>query len=132
MSREETVQKMWLAWCGTPGLGLKVGMEIAYEIAVRGMVPESELEALRKERDALKAAREQADSLYTACYAELTKTQAENAALKAQIARLSAPVTFAELLPLNEKYGWFQYGDAQGDKSLAFANSLIAARKEDV
>ena len=58
---------------------------------------------------------------------------AENTSLKAQVERLSAPVilTDDELLDLNEKYGYFQFGDAQGSKSRAFADDvarIIAAR----
>lgn len=57
----------------------------------------------------------------------------QNNALKAQVERLSAPVILFddELLALNEKYGYFQFGDAQGTKSRAFADDIsriIASR----
>ena len=32
-----------------------------------------------------------------------------------------------QIRPLNERHGYFQFGDAQGDVSLAFANELIEA-----
>ncbi len=38
-------------------------------------------------------------------------------------------LTRSQVLAVAEKYGEFQYGDAQGDKRLAFAADLIAARK---
>jgi hypothetical protein len=33
--------------------------------------------------------------------------------------------TRASVLPLNEKHGYFQYADAQGDVSLEFANGAV-------
>lgn len=66
---------------------------------------------------------------------DCSSLQDENAPLKAQVERLSAPVIISddELLGLNEKYGYFQFGDAQGDKSRAFADDIsriIASRAE--
>ena len=53
---------------------------------------------------------------------------AERDELKTQVERLCAPVSNEEIEPLNEKFGYFKYSDAQGDRSRDFANSLIAAR----
>lgn len=33
----------------------------------------------------------------------------------------------AQVLTLNERHGWFQFGDAQSDVSRAFANDAVAA-----
>ncbi len=52
------------------------------------------------------------------------------AGLQDTIERLSAPVSDEELEPLHEKYGYFQFHDAQGAVSLKFANALIAARAQ--
>jgi hypothetical protein len=81
-----------------------------------------------------------------ACYNNCAK---ENAMLKAQvkrledsrfalavahtedvltIERLKAPVSDKELQRLHDKYGWFEYGDAQGDVSRKFVNDLLSAR----
>jgi hypothetical protein len=77
------------------------------------------------------------------------EAEAENDALKAQIERLEdsrfalavahtedvltierlkAPVSDEELQPLHDKYGYFKYGDAQGDVSRKFVNDLLSAR----
>ena len=51
--------------------------------------------------------------------------------LEAQVERLTRPVTDEELLKLNEKFGYFEFRDAQGGKSREFVNDLmstIAAR----
>jgi hypothetical protein len=58
----------------------------------------------------------------------VTKLVVENAALKAQVKRLKAPVSDKELQRLHDKYGWFEYGDAQGDVSRKFVNDLLSAR----
>lgn len=34
------------------------------------------------------------------------------------------PLTDEQILDLNEKYGYFEYGDAQGDKTEAFVRSV--------
>jgi len=44
------------------------------------------------------------------------------------IERLKAPVSDEELQPLHDKYGYFKYGDAQGDVSRKFVNDLLSAR----
>jgi hypothetical protein len=56
------------------------------------------------------------------------EAEAENDALKAQVKRLEAPVSDEELQPLHDKYGYFKYGDAQGDVSRKFVNDLLSAR----
>jgi hypothetical protein len=56
------------------------------------------------------------------------EAEAENDALKAQVERLKAPVSDEELQPLHDKYGYFKYGDAQGDVSRKFVNDLLSAR----
>jgi hypothetical protein len=56
------------------------------------------------------------------------EAEAENDALKAQVKRLEAPVSDEELQPLHDKYGYFDYGDAQGDVSRKFVNDLLSAR----
>lgn len=58
-----------------------------------------------------------------ACYNNCAK---ENAMLKAQVKRLEAPVSDEELQPLHDKYGYFEYGDAQGDVSRKFVNDLLS------
>ena len=58
----------------------------------------------------------------------VTKLVVENAALKAQVKRLKAPVSDKELQRLHDKYGYFEYGDAQGDVSRKFVNDLLSAR----
>jgi cell division protein FtsB len=58
----------------------------------------------------------------------ITGLEHENAALTAQVERLKAPVSDEELQPLHDKYGYFKYGDAQGDVSRKFVNDLLSAR----
>jgi hypothetical protein len=60
--------------------------------------------------------------------ADLECQLADYEALKAQVKRLKAPVSDKELQPLHDKYGWFEYGDAQGDVSRKFVKDLLSAR----
>lgn len=42
------------------------------------------------------------------------------------MSKKQAYLTNEQVLDLNEKHGWFQYGDAQSDVSRAFAQDAIA------
>lgn len=46
--------------------------------------------------------------------------------LKSLVAAKKRPLTEEQVWELNDKYGYFDYGDAQGDKSRAFVKSVEA------
>lgn len=74
----------------------------------------------------LKATLAKRESLLDKMTASNDRLLTENERLKARVI-----ITDDELLTLNEKYGYFQFADAQGSKSRAFANdisTLIVAR----